>query len=158
MAVIIGGDGAVELDLGNGMKCVANVFSWTAQLRRDTLRRTTQADEAERRTGGLADWTGSFSFRLQLSDDDTIAQSAWQLMEFVVSNTDDNLKASIDLVLQNYQIARDCDIFQSSIAGVVKLTGTVVIGDLGFNCTDPSEAIVCEASWEADGALALVRG
>lgn len=157
MAVIVGADGAVELDLGNGNKCVAEVFAWNASMKREMLRRTTQADEAERRTGGLSDWTGSFSFRLQFSDDDSIAQSAWQIAEFAVAGTDDELKAEASFVLQRYGVRGDCDIFQSTISDAIKLVGTIVIGDLSFDCSDPEQPLVCVASWEADGALALVR-
>lgn len=157
MSVIVGSDGAVEIDFGDGEKCVANVFAWSASLKRDMLRRTTLADDAERRTGGLADWTGSFSFRLQFSDDTSIAQSAWQIMDFALSNSDDDLKASLGLVLQRYQVPSDYDIFQDSVSGIVKLSGSVVIGDISFDCQDPEQPLVCVASWAADGPLALVR-
>lgn len=157
MAVIVGSDGAVEFDFGNGMKCVADIFSWEAPLKRSTLRRTTQADEAERRTGGLADFTGSFSMRLEFSDDESVAQSAWQILNFAITNTDDDLKANLNLVLQRYTVIPDCDIFQSGITGSVSLSGVVVITDVSLNCSDPEKPLICEVAWEADGPLTLVR-
>jgi hypothetical protein len=157
MAVLVGADGAAKIDLGDGLLYVANIFSWKVQLRREMLRRTTQADEAERRTGGLADWSGLFSFRLVFSDDISTAQSAWQMLNFALTNTDDNLKAGLELVLQSYQLAPESDTFDSVISGVIKLVGTVVIGDVSLDCTDPAEPIVCDASWSGDGALIPVR-
>jgi hypothetical protein len=157
MAVLVGADGAAKLDLGGGLKYVANIFSWNAQLRREMLTRTTQADDYRRRTAGLGDWTGSFSFRLQFSDDTSVAQSAWQLLNFAFSNTDDNLRAGIELILQSHKLPTDCDIFQTTIPGIIKLTGNVVIGDISMNCEDPEQPIVAVANWEADGALAPVR-
>lgn len=157
MSVIVGADGAARINLSNGLKYIANIRSWRCEMTREMLRRTTQADEAERRTGGLADWSGDFQFNVQFSDDTTIALSAWQLLEHVITNTDDDLKADIALVLQSYGLEPDCDIFQTSVSGVVKLTGTVVIGDISLNCEDPEQPIVVVARWSGDGALALER-
>jgi hypothetical protein len=157
MGVLVGSDGAAQLDLGGGLKYVANIFTWSAQLRRDMLDQTTQADDYKKRTGGLGDWTGSFSFRLQFSDDTSVAQSAWQLLNHAFTSTDDDLKASLCLILQSYRLSADCDIFKTTVAGIIKLTGTVVIGDVSMNCEDPERPIVAVASWEADGVLALER-
>lgn len=157
MAVLVGADGAAKLDLGDGLKYVANIFSWNAQLRREMLRQTTQADNYEKRTGGMGDWTGSFSFRLQFSDDTSVAQSAWQLLNFAFTQNDDDLKAGIELILQSYKLPTDCDIFKTTVPGIIKLTGTVVIGDISMNCEDPEQPIVAVANWEADGALTPVR-
>jgi hypothetical protein len=157
MAVLVGSDGAAKINLGGGLKFVANIFSWTARLRREMLRQTTQADDYEKRTAGLGDWSGSFSFRMQFSDDTSVAQSAWQLLDFALTKNDNDLKASIELILQSYRLLPDCDIFKTTIPGVIKLTGTVVIGDLSMNCEDPEQPIIAVASWEGDGALTPVR-
>lgn len=157
MTVIVGADGSAELDLGDGLRYVANIFSWRAQLKREMLRQTTLADEYERRTGGLGDWTGSFSFNLQFSDDISIAQSAWQILEYICTKQDDELKSALKLTVQRNQIANDCDIFDSTIAGSIALTGVVVIGDISLDCTDPEQATVAVASWEADGPLTPYR-
>ena len=45
----------------------------------------------------------------------------------------------------------------TTVSGVIKLTGTVVIGDVRLDCTDPEQPIVAVANWSGDGALALVR-
>lgn len=157
MAVLVGADGAAQINLGGGLKYVANIRSWRASLKRDMLRRTTLADEAERRTGGLADWSGDFEFRLQFSDDATAAQSSWQILDFALTNTDDDLKADISLILQRYQLPPDCDLFDNTIAGVISLNGTVVIGDVSLNCEDPEQPIIAVASWQGDGALVPYR-
>jgi hypothetical protein len=157
MAVIVGTNGAAKLNLGGGLKYVANMFSWNARLRREMLRQTTQADNYEKRTAGLGDWTGSFSFRLQFSDDTSVAQSAWQLLNFAFSNTDDTLKASMELILQSEKLPPDFDIFKTTVSGIIKLTGTVVIGDISMDCEDPEQPIVAVANWEGDGALTLAR-
>lgn len=157
MAVIVGADGAAQINLGGGLKYIANIRSWRASLKRDMLRRTTLADEAERRTGGLADWSGDFEFRLQFSDDTSVAQSAWQMLNFALTNTDDALKAELSLMLQSYKLPPDYDIFDTTVAGVIKLTGTVVIGDVSLNCEDPEQPIIAVASWAGDGALTPVR-
>jgi hypothetical protein len=94
---------------------------------------------------------------LQFSDDTSVAQSAWQLLNFAFSNTDDTLKAGIELILQSEKLPPDFDIFKTTVSGVIKLTGTVVIGDISMDCADPEQAIVAVASWEADGALTLAR-
>ncbi len=157
MSLLVGSDGAAQINLGGGLKFVANIFSWNARLRREMLRQTTQADDYEKRTAGLGDWSGSFSFRMQFSDDTSVAQSAWQLLDFALTKNDDDLKASIALILQSYKLPPDCDIFKTTIPGVIKLTGTVVIGDLSLNCEDPEQPIIAVASWEGDGALTPVR-
>jgi len=158
MAVIVGSDGAVKIDLGNGSKYIANTLSWQCRLNRDMLRRTTQADEAEKRTAGLADWTGDFAFQMQFSDDTAIAQSSWQMLNFALSNTDDQLKAELVLILQRNQILPDYNIFNTSVQGVVKLTGMVVIGNVSLNCQDPEQPLALVAEWSADGVLVLQRG
>jgi hypothetical protein len=157
MSLLVGSDGAAQINLGSGLKFVANIFSWNARLRRGMLRQTTQADDYEKRTGGLGDWSGSFSFRMQFSDDTSVAQSAWQLLDFALTENDDDLKASIALILQSYKLPPDCDIFKTTIPGVIKLTGTVVIGDLSLNCEDPEQPIIAVANWEGDGAMTPVR-
>jgi hypothetical protein len=157
MSVLVGSDGAAQIDLGGGIKYVANIFSWNASMKRDMLRRTTQADEAERRTGGLADWTGDFSFKLQFSDDTATAQSAWQMLDFAYSNTDDDLKAELRLILQSYKLPPDYDVFRTTVSGIIQLAGTIVIGDVSLDCTDPEQPIIAKAFWGGDGALALQR-
>ena len=127
-------------------------------MKRDMLRRTTQADEFERNTGGLGDWSGDFEFRLQFSDDTTTAQSAWQMLNFALTGTGDSLKSELSLILQSYQLTPDYDIFDTTIAGVIKLTGTVVIGGVSLNCEDPEQPIIAVASWSGDGALTPQRG
>lgn len=157
MGVLVGADGSAKLDLGNGLICVANIFSWNAKLGREMLPTTTQADEFRRRTAGLGDWSGSFSFRLQFSDDTTVAQSSWQILDFALTKTDDELKADLELILQRYQLPPDHGIFGTTIDGIVQLTGTVVIGDISLNCEDPEQPIIAVASWEGDGALTPER-
>lgn len=158
MAVVTGANGAAELDLGDGLKCVANIFSWEARLSRETLNRTTQADDYKKRTAGLGDWSGSFSFRLQFSDDTSVAQSAWQILEYALTATDDDLKAELSLVLQGQKVpSGDCEVFSSVIEGKIWLAGTVVVTDISLDCSDPEQPIVAVASWEADGALTPER-
>lgn len=157
MAVLVGADGGAELDLGDGLICVANIFSWRAELRREMLRRTTQADEFERRTAGLGDWSGSFSFRLQFSDDTSVAQSSLQILDYALTKSDDALKADLELILQRYRLPADCDLFGTTVNGIVSLKGTVVIGDVSLNCEDPEQPIIAVASWTGDGALTPER-
>jgi hypothetical protein len=158
MGVIVGSDGGVQINLGGGLKYVANIFSWNVNMGRNMLRTTTQADEAERRTAGLADWTGDFSMRLQFSDDTNVAQSSWQMLNFALTGVDDGLKADLRLMLQSYQVLpEDCDIFRTTIPGIISLVGTVVIGDVRLDCTDPGEPIILVLSWSGDGALTLQR-
>ena len=158
MGVIVGSDGGVQINLGGGLKYVANIFPWNVNMGRNMLRTTTQADEAERRTAGLADWTGDFSMRLQFSDDTNVAQSSWQMLNFALTGVDDGLKADLRLMLQSYQVLpEDCDIFRTTIPGIISLVGTVVIGDVRLDCTDPGEPIILVLSWSGDGALTLQR-
>jgi hypothetical protein len=157
MAVIVGSDGAAQINLGDGRKFIANMFAWNARLRREMLSRTTQADDYERRTGGMGDWSGSFSFRMQFSDDTTFAQSAWQLLNFAFTKTDKDLKAQIRLILQSHKLPPDCDIFKTTITGGIRLRGTVVISDVSINCEDPEQPMIAVVSWEGDGPMVFVR-
>lgn len=157
MAVIVGADGAAQIDLGNGLKYIANITSWSVKLDRGYLNRTTQADEAKKRTADIADWTGDFSFNIQLSEDTSVALSAWPLLQFIIAGKDDELKAEVALILQRNQVMADCDIFQTTIPGAVWLAGTVVIGGVGLDCEDPEKPLVGLAQWGADGALTLHR-
>lgn len=158
MTVIVGVDGSVELDLGNGLKYVANIFKWDAELKREFLDQTTQADDFGRATAGLATWSGSLSTYLQFSDDTSVAQSSWQILEYAVSGVDDDLKAAVKLTLQRQPPDDDYDIFDSTIAGEIRLTGTVVIGDIRLECTDPEQPIVMVLIWTGDGPLTPLRG
>jgi hypothetical protein len=157
MSVLVGAHGAAQLDLGGGLKYVANIFSWDASMRRAMLSRKTQADDFERNTGGLAGWSGSFSFKLQFSDDTSTAQSAWQMLYFAFTKTDDDLKADLRLILQSHKLTPDYDIFQTTVGGIIQLAGTIVIGDVSLDCTDPEQPIIAKAFWSGDGALALQR-
>lgn len=157
MSVLVGAHGAAQINLGGTLKYVANIFSWNASMKRAMLSRTTQADDFERNTGGLAGWSGSFSFKLQFSDDTSVAQSAWQMLDFAFTKTDDDLKASLQLILQSHKLTPDYDIFQTTVGGIIQLAGTIVIGDVSLDCTDPEQPIVAVATWSGDGALALQR-
>lgn len=158
MSVIFGSDGAIQFDLGPDQRCTANVFSWSVNLGRETLDTTKQGDEARTRTGGLADHTGSVSLRLQFSDDDSQANSAWQILDYALGNTDDALKAAITLYLQRSDPPAGCDdVFSSLVRVPIKLTGTVVVAGISLDCTDPGEPVIAVLGWEADGALALSR-
>lgn len=157
MAVITGSDGAVKINLGNGLKYIADIVSWTVNMNRDILSRTTAADENERNTGGRGSWQGDIELHVSFSDDESVALSSWQLLEFAINNTDDDLKAELRLVLQRYKIAPDCAIFQTSVSGVVELVGTVVVGPISMNCEDPEQPIVLVVNWTGDGPLSLQR-
>ena len=91
------------------------------------------------------------------SDDTTVAQSAWQMLNFALTSTDDDLKTELSLILQRYQLIPDYDIFDTTVGGVIKLTGAVVIGDVSLNCEDPEQPIIAVASWSGDGALTPQR-
>jgi len=157
MSILVGSDGAAQINLGDGLKYVANIFSWNASMKRDMLDRTTQADDFEKRTGGLAGWSGSFSFRIQFSDDIGTVQSAWQMLDFAFSNTDDDLKSELRLILQSRKLPPDYNIFKSTVSGIIQLAGTIVIGDVSLDCSDPEQAIIAVANWSGDGALSLQR-
>lgn len=157
MSVLVGAHGAAQINLGGGLKYVANIFSWDASMKRNMLRRTTQADDFETNTGGMASWSGSFSFRLQFSDDVNTAQSAWQMLDFALTGTDDDLKANFRLILQSHKLPPDYDIFDTTVGGIIQLAGTIVIGDLSLDCTDPEQPIVAVATWSGDGALTPQR-
>jgi hypothetical protein len=158
MSVILGSEGSIQFDFGNGSRCVANVFSWSVNLGRETLDTTRQGDEARSRTGGLADHTGSVSLRLQFSDDDSQANSAWQIMEFALGGSDDELKADLTLYLQRSAPPAGCDdTFGLLIQDAIFLAGRAVITGVNLDCTDPGEPVVAVVGWEADGALELSR-
>jgi hypothetical protein len=157
MGVLVGADGAAKINLGNGLKYVANIISWRVLCSNKPLERTTQADEASRTTGGLSRWSGDFEFHLQFSDDESVALSSWQMLDFAFNAKGDDRKAEIALILQSHQLPPDYDVFSSWIPGVVKLTGTVTLTDVPINCENPEQPIVCVANWEGDGELALVR-
>ena len=158
MAVITGADGQVQFDLGGGAVCTANVFQWTANLGRQTLDTTRQGDEGRRRTGGLADHTGTVSLRLQFSDDTATANSAWQLLDFALGNVDDGLKAGLTLYVQMSSTSGLCDgVFGSTFSDAVSLTGSVVVADVRMDCSDVTQPVVAVLNWEADGALTLQR-
>ena len=156
MSVLVGTDGAVQVNLGGGLKYVADIFQWNANLKRSMLSRTTQADDFEKNTGGMAAWSGDFSFRMRFSDDATV-QSAWQMLNFALTGTDDTLKSELELILQTSQLSPDYDVYKTTVGGVIKLTGTIVIGDIRLDCKEPGEPVIAVASWAGDGALALVR-
>lgn len=159
MSVIFGSDGAIQFNLNEaGQQCIANVFSWTVNLGREMLNTTRQGDEARGRTGGLADHTGSVSLRLQFSDDNSQAYSAWQIISRALGGTDNDLKANLQLYLQRGAPATGCDdTFGLLVQEPVILLGRVVIGSVSLDCTDPGEPIVAVLSWEADGPLELSR-
>lgn len=158
MAVILGSDGFIQLDLGNGLLCVANAFSWTVNLDRETLDTTRQGDEARRRTGGLADHTGSLSLRLLFAEDTAQALSAWQLLNFAITGADDALKAGMSLYLQRDSPPANCsDELGMLIPGAITLSGTVVVTSINLDCTEPGEPVVAVVNWAADGALQLTR-
>jgi len=158
MSVIFGSDGAIQFDLGDGSRCTANVFAWSVSLGRETLDTTRQGDEARGRTGGIADHTGSVSLRLQFSDDTATANSAWQLLNHALGNTDDELKMGVRLYLQRAGSSINCDnIFGTLIPEAIVLTGTVVAAGIRLDCSEPGEPIVAVLEWEADGMLAASK-
>jgi hypothetical protein len=59
--------------------------------------------------------------------------------------------------LQSYKLPPDYDIFRTTVSGIIRLAGTVVIGDVSLDCTDPEQPIIAKAFWSGDGALALQR-
>lgn len=157
MAVVVGSDGAAKINLGDGSQYIANIKSWRINMNRDYLSRTTQADEVERNTGGMSSWTGDFEMHLSFSDDESVALSSWQVLDFVINNTDDDLKAELSLLLQQYGVQADCKTFKTSMQEAISLTGTVVLGSVNMNCEDPEQPIVLVINWTADGPLTLQR-
>jgi hypothetical protein len=158
VAVLVGADGGARIDLGNGLKFIAGVISWRALCSNKPLSRTTQADEAAKSTGGLSEWSGDFELHLQFSDDESVALSSWQMLEFALAAKGGSRKAEIALILQAHQLPPDYDVFSGTIPGVIKLAGTVTIADVSIDCEDPEQPIVCVVNWEGDGDLSLVRG
>lgn len=157
MSVIVGSDGAVKINLGNGLKYIANIRSWQAKMNRDMLPQTTLADETERNTGGLASWSGDFGLRLEFSDDESVALSSWQFLDFAINNSDNDLKAELHLIIQSQGLDPSRDIFKTTVPGIIKLVGTVVIGSTSLNCEDPAEAVIAVINWSGDGPMQLQR-
>ena len=79
------------------------------------------------------------------------------MLDFAFTKTDDDLKASLRLILQSHKLTPDYDVFQTTVGGIIQLAGTIVIGDVSLDCTDPEQPIVAKAFWSGDGALALQR-
>lgn len=161
MTVILGGDGLVALTLPTGdpetpgtLKAVAEVFSWSASLGRETLRTTRQDDESERRTAGRSDHTGSISLRINLLEDDAECLSLLQLLELTTTATDDDLKATITLWVTRGGSGDVCD---SSLDDAVSLQGSVVITDIRIDCSEPDAPVVAVMSWESNGGLSVVK-
>jgi hypothetical protein len=155
MSVAVGTDGAVRFGLGDGLKYMANIFSWGMDGGSESLSQTNLADTHKRRTGGLKDSSGSLSFYLEFSEDSAVALSALRMLDFIVNGTGDELKAEIVLVLQRNRIAADYDVFRSSVPGVVRLSGNVLVPRVRLNCENPEKPLIAVADWEGDGPLAL---
>jgi hypothetical protein len=158
MAVAVGADGAAQFDFGNGLKYMANMFAWDIDYGSETLPQTNLADTHKRRTGGLKDSSGSFSFYLQFSEDEEPAHSALQMLDFIFNGTGNQLKTEMELILQRSKIAPDYDVFMSSVPGVIKLSGTVLVPRIRLNCENPERPLIAVAQWEGDGPLALGWG
>jgi hypothetical protein len=95
---------------------------------------------------------------LQFSDDTALANSAFQIIDYALGNSDDELKANLRLYLQRTPPAQECDdVFDSLVSDEVYLAGGVVLTSISLDCTDPGEPLVAVLGWEADGALTLER-
>lgn len=156
MSVLLGGDGTVQLDLGSGLTCVVNLFRWQLNINRDVLDTTRQGAESKGSVGGLLGGTGELGYRLQLFEDGPEAVSAYQILDYVLTNVDAALTAQVRLVLQ-VDPSASCAIGEP-IREAVWLDGSVVIGSTSIDCSDPGQLMVLRTSITTDGDLTLNRG
>lgn len=156
--VLIGTDGLIFMQLADLGQVVANSFRWTVTLGNEFLEKTDLSNEARRKTGGLKNHTGSFTIMVNFLENNQEALSVWQLLNFAVSNTDDDMQAQIELIIQKGGLPLQhstCD--ASPITDQISLVGTVVVGDISINCEDPANPLVATLAWEADGLLTPTR-
>jgi hypothetical protein len=151
-----GRGGKIELNLGSGLKPIAEADRWSLSLGREALPTTTQADESKTYIKGLKGHEGTVNYFIRLYSA-TDRLSAAQIIPLILDNQGSGINVSARLYVQTPASAMaTCNVTTSYVQAAY------FTGDLLFTNTSidmPAEDIItCRSSFTVTGAVTWNNG
>jgi len=135
--LLLGEDGALQFDLGNGLQCSAEITSYRLLLGRDTLETTAQGDESRTFVAGLKTWSGECNYNIRLAQDTELFTAA-QLIPSILAN-EDEAPINARFYIQRNDAPGGCP--PGIEIGPAWFEGTLILSEITLDIAGASELI-----------------
>lgn len=137
--LLMGDDGLIQLDLGDGLQCSAEITSYRLQLERSKLETTAQGDEFQTYVAGIKGWSGDISFNIRLVQN-ALTFTAAQLIPSILA---DETEAEIDarFYLQRRDGGAECGEIGGITLGQAWIGGTIILDQITIDITGAGDLI-----------------
>ena len=145
--LLLGEDGALQFDLGNGLQCSAEITSYRLLLGRDLLETTQQGDETRTYVAGLKSWSGECNFNIRLAQDAELFTAA-QLVPFILA-LEGEARIPARFYIQRNDAPGGCP--PGIEIGPAWFGGTVLLSEITLDIAGASELIRGAARFTGSG-------
>jgi hypothetical protein len=150
MTALLGFGGQVVLTIDGITKPVGELRSYSIVLDRDRLPTTTQADEDTTATAGRRSASGTFELRTRFYDGE--CWSVYQIIQHLLTNTDDDVICAARFRVQDEGEADNCQDYRDAV-----FLSCNIIPDFRLSL-DPESGVPSTVNWTSTGGVTLSRG
>jgi hypothetical protein len=150
MTALLGFGGQVMLTINGVAKPVGELRSYSIVLDRDRLPTTTQADEDTTATAGRRSASGTFELWTRFYEGE--CWSVYQIIEHILTTTDDDVICAARFRVQAEDEADNCGDFRDEV-----WLSCDIIPDFRLNLV-AGNGVESTVNWTSTGAVTLSRG
>jgi hypothetical protein len=147
--LLLGEDGTLRFDLGNGLQCTAELTSYRLLIGRDRLETTAQGDESRTYVAGLKSFSGELNFNIRLAEQDDLFTAA-QLIPSVLA-LEGEAPIPAEFYLQRSDAPGDCP--PGISRGPGWFSGVVLLDEITLDIGNAAELIRGAAAFTGTGDL-----
>ena len=147
--LLLGEDGTLRFDLGNGLQCTAELTSYRLLIGRDRLETTAQGDESRTYVAGLKNFSGELNFNIRLAEQDDLFTAA-QLIPSVLA-LEGEAPIPAEFYLQRSDSPGGCP--PSTNKGPGWFSGVVLLDQITLDIGNAAELIRGAAAFTGTGDL-----
>lgn len=147
--LLLGDDGALQFDLGNGLQCSAEITSYRLLLSRDLLETTAQGQESRSYAPGLKSWSGECNMNVRLAQDGNLFTIA-QLVPAILALEDEALVPA-RFYIQSHDAPSGCP--PGVEIGPAWFEGTAILSEITLDIADPTTLIRGAARFTGTGPI-----
>jgi hypothetical protein len=148
--LLLGEDGTLRFDLGDGLQCTAELTSYRLLIGRDRLETTQQGDESRTYAAGLKGFSGELNFNIRLAEQTDLFTAA-QLIPSVLA-LEGEAPIPAEFYLQRSAAPSGCP--PGSEKGPGWFSGVVLLDQITLDIGNAAELIRGAGAFTGTGDLA----
>jgi hypothetical protein len=147
--LLLGEDGTLRFDLGNGLQCIAELTSYRLLIGRDRLETTAQGDESRTYVAGLKNFSGELNFNIRLAEQDDLFTAAQLIPSILALEGEAPIPA--EFYLQRSDAPGDCP--PGTNKGPGWFSGVVLLDQITLDIGNAAELIRGAGAFTGTGDL-----